>query len=1032
MSRIFLSHSNEDSSEAVAIRDWLNEKGWEDVFLDLGPVAGDHTGEGWRRALHEYAARCEAVVFLVSRNWLKSERQRSEYEFARRLNKRVFVTLVEQLSIKDLPSSMRDAHRTLFLAGSETKRLFRVTPPGYPEEREVAFSSEGLEQLEAELTRARIDPRSFSWPPESEPERAPYRGLEPLQATDAGIFFGRDEALVEVLDALRGLAEAPPPRLFSILGESGAGKSSFLRAGVWPRLARDDASFLPLPVIRPEFAPLSGANGLVAALCGAAEIVGLATTRAQIREAVAGGATALRPFLKDLKAHAADASLGAEQSMIVVSVDQAEELFCEGSKTEAETLLTLLRDLLTTDDPAVTVLFAIRSEFFGSLERAKPLEELRQRIFGLPPIPRSAYRRVIESPAERLTQAGRNFEVEQGLTQALSNDMEKAGASALPLLAFALEQLYRFYGAENCITRSDYEKCGGLAHAIDGALGRVLVAADSDDRIPRDKEARLALLRRGLIPALACVSPETRTARRGIARLEQIPEDARPLIELLCDQRLVARWADPTTGEANFELAHELLLHRWPQLKRWLEEDFGRLAVFESVKRASREWDANARSSAWASHGGERLEEAERLYARPDFTALLDATDRAYLAACIKKEKAAREAKEKQRLSEEKIERGKTEELAKRAGSGRLKWIYSIGLGTALALATLLGSVWQFGGADKSPARSDQARNTLAQTADTTKGLMSDLTQRLSNVRIASIVSDILSGARKPQDQAPSNEGANNERRRDESVSLNKIVEARLAAGDLKGARAAAQQSAALMEAVSASNPADYGWRRDLSVSYEKLGDVQKAQGDLAGALKSYRNDVATAEALVASNSNNAQWRWDLSVSYEKLADVLKSQGDLTGALKLYRDDLAIREAVSASDPANAEWRRDLAVAIERVGATLAEQTEIVGAVAAFERALSIYQEIVRARPDDRQAVMFSIVPHWRLAGLDKPRAREHLEAALAILESLAAADRLDAKRRGWISEVKAELAALDDASFAPKAPAPEPVMRKE
>jgi hypothetical protein len=99
---------------------------------------------------------------------------------------------------------------------------------------------------------AGLDPKHFAWPPASDPNRPPYRGLRPLEAEDAGIFFGRDAPVIEALDRLRGLREAGPPRLLVILGASGAGKSSFLRAGLVPRLKRDDRHYLPLPIIRPE------------------------------------------------------------------------------------------------------------------------------------------------------------------------------------------------------------------------------------------------------------------------------------------------------------------------------------------------------------------------------------------------------------------------------------------------------------------------------------------------------------------------------------------------------------------------------------------------------------------------------------------------------------------------------------------------------------------------------------------------------------------------------------------------------------
>src|SRR5271163_2009164 len=83
MSSIFLSHASEDNFEAVALCDWLAREGWDDVFLDLDPERGIAAGERWERALHEQANRCEAVIFLVSANWLASGWCLREYSLAR-------------------------------------------------------------------------------------------------------------------------------------------------------------------------------------------------------------------------------------------------------------------------------------------------------------------------------------------------------------------------------------------------------------------------------------------------------------------------------------------------------------------------------------------------------------------------------------------------------------------------------------------------------------------------------------------------------------------------------------------------------------------------------------------------------------------------------------------------------------------------------------------------------------------------------------------------------------------------------------
>ena len=86
---------------------------------------------------------------------------------------------------------------------------------------------------------------------------------------------------------------------------------------------------------------------------------------------------------------------------------------------------------------------------------------------------------------------------------------------------------------------------------------------------------------------------------------------------------------------------HEALLRQWGLLQGWLAEDAGLLGVLEGVKRASRDWAANAKGAAWLTHAGERLKTAEQLAERPDLAANLEPTDRDYLAACRKAERVA-------------------------------------------------------------------------------------------------------------------------------------------------------------------------------------------------------------------------------------------------------------------------------------------------------------------------------------------------------------------------------------------------------
>ena len=1020
MSRIFLSHSREDRCEAAAMSEWLKENGWDDVLFDIDSTPDFPRAEFIEQVIQEKILPCEAVVFLVSQHWLDCEPRRREFDLARKFNKNIICVVIDHLTISELPSCIKGVERKFFLASSDNHRLFRIKPPGADAERQVAFSISALDQLNTELTQARLDPFGFDWPPNGQPDRAPYRGLQPLQAVDAGIFFGREAPLIEALDALRGIAEAAPGRLFVVLGAPGSGKSSFLRAGLWPRLARDQRHFLPLPVIRPAGKAVSGVDGLVAALAKAVESVGLDASPDRIRGAVSGGAVTLRPLLKELAR--------ARAPMLVFAIDQAEELFQPEGGGESQSLLTLLGELARTDDPAVIIVFAIRLDCYAALQHTKPFAKLRQHSFALAPL--LQYETVIERPLQRLAQAGRKIEIEPTLTQALLQDVNQAGDEALPLLAFALEQLYRVGGHDKPMSWADYEKFGRLAGAIDAAVGRVLAIASVDPGAPKDREGRLALLRRGLIPWFVSIDPETGAARRRIAREAEIPEDARALIALLADERLLTRGLEKGPGQATFELGHDVLLHQWKLLRGWVAAEFRFHAVIDDLKRASRQWEAGARPRAGAAHDGARLEEAEHLYARPDLLALLDSSDRAYLHACREKEKASGKSDAAQRVvAQGELERKTTERLSQHTQRARrLAWFFSCGLAAMIAVAMLAGWQWRAAARAKgvAEAQRNRAEKSLALVSDGANRLVADLTQKLRNASEAQspVIKDIVTKASKLQDQIVAGGASGDHARRGQSVTLNHIVEARLAIGDVKGAVAAARRSASLMEALStSSNSGNTGWQRDLSVSYEKLGDALAAQGDLAAALKAYRKDLAIAEKLAASDPRNTQWRWDLSASYENIGDVLAAQGDLAAASKSYRDDLAIREPLAGSEPDNIDWRRGLAVTYERMGATLARQDDVKGAITAFERALGIYQTLARAHPGDNQYLLLTIAPHWRLAELDKARAREHIDAALAILEPLDAAGRLDERRRQWLATIRAGRTTL--AASKPVADAP-------
>ena len=656
MARIFLSHSSVDNAQAVGLRDWLATEGWDDVFLDLDPNRGITAGERWERALNEAALRCEAVLFLVSHAWLSSDWCRKELTLAQKLDKRLFGVLIESFEPAELPAELSGTWQVVDLVSGRDHRLFRVTLPRTHDECHVTFSQEGLKRLRAGLVKAGLDPRFFEWPPETDPDRSPYRGLRPLEADDAGIFFGRDAPIFEALDQLRGLREDSLPRFLVILGASGAGKSSFLRAGLFARMKRYDRDFLPLPIVRPERAAISGDNGLLRALEVARTDARINLPRSKIRAAIDGGAQTLRPvlraFVEAATPETGDADSPAKPPALVISIDQGEELFRAEGHDQSQQLLNLLRELLDEDDPALIVVIAIRSDSYAQLQEAKALEEVRKVPFDLGPMPQGSYAEVIKGPATRLEETTRRLKVDDGLVSVLLRDIEVGGAKdALPLLSFTMERLYLENGGTGRLTVTDYRNLGGIAGSIEEAVEQALTA-DTDPPVPIDRAARLALLRHGMIPWLADIDPDTGAPRRRVARRSEIPADSRALLRNLVEQRLLTTDIDKQTGERTIEPAHEALLRQWSLLEGWLTEDTELLAVLEGVKRASRDWAKENKSTAWLTHAADRLAAAEDLRHRPDLAANLDETNHEYLAVCRTSENERLAAEKRQREAE--------------------------------------------------------------------------------------------------------------------------------------------------------------------------------------------------------------------------------------------------------------------------------------------------------------------------------------------------------------------------------------------
>jgi tetratricopeptide (TPR) repeat protein len=238
----------------------------------------------------------------------------------------------------------------------------------------------------------------------------------------------------------------------------------------------------------------------------------------------------------------------------------------------------------------------------------------------------------------------------------------------------------------------------------------------------------------------------------------------------------------------------------------------------------------------------------------------------------------------------------------------------------------------------------------------------------------------------------------NTEWQRDLSISHNKVGDILRSQGKLADALAAYQQALAIRQRLAALDPQNAEGQRDLSVSHNKLGDILTTQGRLADALAAYQAALGIAQRLAALDLDNTEWQRDLSVSHNKVAEILVEQGKLADALAAQEQALAIRQRLVALDPNNAQWQRDLSVSHERIGGTLTAQGKLADALAAYQQELAIVQRLAALDPENTDWQRGLSISHSKVAETLRRQGKlaDALSAnqqALAIRQRLAALD---------------------------------------
>nr|WP_246060143.1 AAA family ATPase [Herbidospora galbida] len=430
----------------------------------------------------------------------------------------------------------------------------------------------------------------------------PYPGLTSFTEADSAWFFGREKLTAELCRRVSACYDdASGPLL--VIGASGSGKTSLLRAGLLPAVARGELNIQgavgwqrlvltpsndPVTVLASRLAPLTAGSSHELAT----RLALSADEAAAVWQEAAGAAD---PH-KTVPGH------------LLVVVDQFEEIFTEcGDKSRRHAFIRALH----AAGSAASVLLGMRADFLGRCADYPELARTLAHPIVIGPMTSTEVRAVIERPANVV-----ELEMEPGLTDLLLRDLgsrEDGGsyeAGRLPLLSHALRATWR-QSESRLLTVASYIETG----RIQGAL------AHTADRVLRQLDEPTRALARPFFLRLVHVSEGTEDTRRRVSReqlLAELPQAEDEVVKLIdCfaadDARLI------TVDNGVVEITHEALIYAWPSLRSWIDADRAGLLVQQELIEAARIWNADGRDSGslyrgsrlalivdWAGHAGRR------------------------------------------------------------------------------------------------------------------------------------------------------------------------------------------------------------------------------------------------------------------------------------------------------------------------------------------------------------------------------------------------------------------------------------------
>jgi WD40 repeat protein len=409
-------------------------------------------------------------------------------------------------------------------------------------------------------------------------EVVPYRGLRVFAEEDAGLFFGRDGEVQRLLEKLKS------SRFLAVLGASGSGKSSLVRAGLVPRLragAIADGDRWHVYVLRP----------------GAEPLTALAAQLAKLQPGQAMQAT-LDLLARDRRSlHLAVELALADRpagERVVVIVDQLEEIFtlCRDELQRRQLFATLL-EATSAPGGRTVVIVTLRADFYGRCAHYPEFAQLltaHQMLIG--PMDVDGLRQAIQEPARCV-----GLTLEDGLSDTILADVA-AEPGALPLLQHALLELWKRRRG-TLLSLKDYRESGGVQQAL----------AQRADEIYSELSPNQQQIARRMLLRLTQPGEGTEDTRRRAPRNELAPTEGNDGVEEVLDRLVDARLLTTGRDETNVEVvdvSHEALIRGWPRLRAWIDADRAGLLTHRRLTDAAREWDSLKRDRA-SLYRGARL-----------------------------------------------------------------------------------------------------------------------------------------------------------------------------------------------------------------------------------------------------------------------------------------------------------------------------------------------------------------------------------------------------------------------------------------